>query len=321
MTGVAVCVCTYKRHEQLGRALESLAKIARPEAAFFVIVDNDGSDPRVAIRVDEFRRASEARVEYVVEKRPGISAARNAAFAVSRSAGASAIAMLDDDEWASPDWLAKLLETQSATGSGVVGGPVQPVFPAHSQNLSKYAWLWSARKAFLNGRVYVSCTCNCLIDIPAAAFLGEEPFPNEFGLTGGEDAVFFRRLHRAGVPMAWCEGALVFEGIPEERASLAWMRRRWYRQGFVALACEQMVPDGSGLSPASKTALLCMRFPFYPLFNRKALAHPAVWRLEMERLRGRIEAHLGKQFAEYGREQPASATDNESDRNYHSCVH
>jgi len=299
MDGVAVCICTYRRPAQLSRLLASLARMACPPSTAFVVVDNDGADPAVRDEVVKFREMSAARVEYVVEPEPGISAARNAALAKARWLGAGAVAMLDDDEWASPGWLTSLMQTRDATGAGVVGGPVRPVFPASRQALRRYERLWTIRQGSLDGRLYVSCTCNCLVDLSAVAFLGDRPFPMEFGLTGGEDAVFFRRLHRAGVPMAWSEEALLFEEISDERASLSWMRRRWYRQGNVGVRCERAAPHG--LSPLLKTLLLCARLPPYPLFNRRAFSAPVLWLLESDRVRGRIASHLGLVFKEYGR--------------------
>jgi len=50
-----------------------------------------------------------------------------------------------------------------------------------------------------------------LVDLHAVSILGDSPFESEFGLTGGEDSVFFRRLFFAGVGMAWCEDALLYE--------------------------------------------------------------------------------------------------------------
>jgi succinoglycan biosynthesis protein ExoM len=298
---VAVCVCTYNRPRQLARLLDSLLKLARPAATMFVIVDNDSGTPETRDPVRKFREQCGAPVEYVVEARPGISAARNAGFAAARRAGARMLAMLDDDEWATSDWLMKLLETRNATGAGVVGGPVYPVFTAQKQKSGKYEKLWSVQKGSLNGRLYVYCTCNCLVDLSAAAFLGDHPFPEQFGLTGGEDAVFFRRLHFAGVVMAWSDEAVLFEEIREDRATFGWLRRRWYRHGNAGVRCERAAPDPRGLSPLLRTALLCARLPVYPLVNRKAFDAPLIWMLEAEKVRGRIACHLGMVLEEYGR--------------------
>ena len=298
---VAVCVCTYRRTRQLSRLLDSFLQLTRPAATIFVIVDNDGCNPRTAALVLKFRDSCGSRVEYVTEPGLGISAARNAALATARIAGATAVAMLDDDEWPSPDWLAKMLETRNATGADVIGGPVRPVFTGRKRPPEKYERLWSVQRGLLNGRLHVYCTCNCLIQVSAAKLLGDRPFPDEFGLTGGEDVVFFRRLHFAGVKMAWCDEAVVFEEFAEDRATLAWMRRRWYRHGNAGVRCERASPNPVGLSPLAKTALLCVRLPVYPLFNRAALRMPVLWMLEAEKVRGRIASHLGMVHLDYRR--------------------
>jgi succinoglycan biosynthesis protein ExoM len=285
----------------LGRALDSLAAMVRPKGAIFFVIDNDGKDPEVERRVRAFEASCGARAKYIVEPTPGISAARNAAFAAARSVGAQAIAMLDDDEWVSSNWLMELIETRKSTSAGVVGGPVRPVFAAHGRNLMRYAELWSVRPGRLKGRVHVYCTCNCLIDVPSAAFLGDRPFPAEFGLSGGEDSVFFRRLLFAGVEMAWCEDAVIFEHVGADRANIAWMRRRWYRQGNVGVRCERAAPGPGDGPPWLKTALLCARLPIYPLLNRKVFAAPLLWLFETDRIRGRIACHFGSVVTQYER--------------------
>lgn len=299
---VVVCVCTYRRPLQLSRLLDSLSRIVRHPSTTFLVADNDGSDLDIERRVNEFRRTSGARVEYVIERTPGIAAARNAAFATAASLGADVVAMLDDDEWASPDWLTKLLQARENSGAAIVGGPVHPVFATSRPELAGYEWLWSIRKDYRDGRIYVSCTCNCLIDVSAVvSILGSRPFPVEFGLTGGEDAVFFRRLHNAGIKMTWAEEALLFEEVPDERARFAWIGQRWYRQGNVGVACERAARAPGQLSPWLKSMLLFGRLPVYPLFQRAAFGLPRLWLLEYERLRGRLAAHLGVAFEEYAR--------------------
>jgi succinoglycan biosynthesis protein ExoM len=301
VTPVAVCICTFRRRKQLSRLLSTLRVILRPPSTRFVIVDNDGEDPAIEALVADFRDSTDAPVEYLIERRQGISAARNAAVAAALRMGAGAIAMLDDDEWPSRDWLLNLVATRAASGAAIVGGPVEPVFESTSRVPKKFEWLWSVRKGQLDGKLYVYCTCNCLIDLAAMAFLGDRPFPEEFGVSGGEDAVFFRRLFFAGTEMAWAEEAIVFEEIPAERASMAWIRQRWFRHGNVGVRCERAAPGRNDFSPFLKTVLLCMRFPLYPLLSRSPVRAPFLWVLEAERIRGRMAAHLGVIGQEYGR--------------------
>jgi succinoglycan biosynthesis protein ExoM len=308
---VAVCVCTYKRNRQLGRLLDSLLHLTRPATTMFVIVDNDGRDPETGALVAKFQETCGNRVDYVTEPKVGISAARNAAFTTARKAGATALAMLDDDEWPSPGWLMRFLEARDATGARVIGGPVRPIFGGKRRPPERYERLWTVQRGALNGQLHVYCTCNCLVQVSAMELLGDQPFPDEFGLTGGEDVVFFRRLHFAGVTMAWCDEAVVFEEIPENHATFAWMRRRWYRHGNAGVRCERAAPNPNGIPPLAKTALLCGRLFAYPLFNHATLRMPMLWMLEAEKVRGRIAAHLGMVLFDYGRARsPAEANSN-----------
>jgi succinoglycan biosynthesis protein ExoM len=297
---VAVCVCTYRRPFELERLLNAMSKMARPAGVQFVIVDNDASNPKTRDMVHQFEKACRAPVTYVLEPEPGLSAARNAAFQAARVAGASTVALLDDDEWPSEEWLMQLVETYRSTGAAVVGGPVYPVFEGGAPPPGKYRSFWSVGKGQLRGSTHVYCTCNCLVDLAAVAFLGEQPFASAFNFTGGEDVVFFRRLHAAGIRMAWCDGAIAFEGISAERATFAWLRRRWYRLGNIGVRCERAAPVGEKFAPFPKTLLLLLRLVIYPVLNPRVFAMPWLWLLEAERVRGRLASHAGFVVLQYG---------------------
>ena len=302
MERIAVCVCTYRRPAQLARLLKALAAMPRPPLTNFVIVDNDGGDPHTEDLARDFQNRCGAPVTYTVEREPGLSAARNAAFRAARAAGADTVALLDDDEWPAGQWLTKLIETRSSSGAAVVGGPVSPVFEAERAPPAKYESLWSVQKGRLRRLAHVYCTCNCLIDLAAVAFLGDEPFSGAFRFTGGEDVVFFRRLHAAGIKMAWSDQAVVFEEITSERGTLAWLRRRWYRLGNIGVKCERAAPVRGEVPPLLKTIFLAFRLVIYPLVNRRVFALPFLWLLEAERVRGRLASHAGVVVMQYGRQ-------------------
>ena len=120
---VAVAVCTYRRPDGLARLLAALP--AGAPGAAVIVVDNDGADPRVPAVVATARAAG-LDVRLAVEPRPGISAARNRAFAEAEAAGIGLLALLDDDEWPAPGWLPALLRRREETGAAVVGGVVRP---------------------------------------------------------------------------------------------------------------------------------------------------------------------------------------------------
>ncbi|HEX3431044.1 MAG TPA: glycosyltransferase [Rhizomicrobium sp.] len=299
---IAVCVCTYRRPLSLSRLLNALAEMERPSRTKFVIVDNDGTDLRTRDLVRDFQNACGVPVTYVVETVPGLSAARNAAFKAARTAGATVVALLDDDEWPSGQWLTKLIDARRSTGAAVIGGPVYPVFEPGKEPPAKYRWLWSVQKGRLRGATHVYCTCNCLVDLAVVPLHDDGPFSNAFGFTGGEDVVFFRQLHAAGIKMAWSDEAIVFEKISGERATFAWLRRRWYRLGNVGVKCERAAPVGEAFAPIPKTILLALRLPIYPLVNAQALKKPWLWLLEAERIRGRLASHAGFVVLQYARD-------------------
>jgi len=115
--------------------------------------------------------------------------------------------------------------------------------------------------------------------------------------------VFFRRLHAAGIKMAWSEKAIVFEGISAERATLGWLRRRWYRLGNIGVRCERAAPVRGDMPALAKTMLLTLRMLLYPLFNRRVFTAPLLWLLEGERVCGRLASHAGFTVIQYGREE------------------
>lgn len=298
---IAICACTYKRRFGLIKLLESLAKLEIEQDTSIIIVDNDGTDPKMEGVVLNAPLPPRTTIHYFIEPVPGISAARNRAVAEAANLGAEFIAMLDDDEWATPRWLAELTRVQRETQAAVVGGPVKPVFSENRQNLNKLWSLWGVERMVLNGKPFVFCTCNFLARMDAVLSLGNEPFDKAYGITGGGDTVFFRKLFRDGYQMAWADEALLYEDMPDARANLGWLRQRRYRAGNVAVRWELDVPIPPHPSPVVKTLLSLARFPVFPLtgWGRR---HPLTgWLLEAERLRGRISAHFGHFYSEYKR--------------------
>jgi len=299
-TGLAVGLCTYKRRTSLERTLAhiAIAGKALETPPQVIVVDNDGQDPLVRQSVERFATESGLVVHYRVESRPGISAARNAIFDQAETLNVRFVAMIDDDEWPSPDWLAALLAEQAATSASVVGGPVRPVFPDAAANLRRYARFWSVDRQYLEGKPFVFCTCNFLIDMQAVADIPRPLFNEEFGLSGGGDTVFFRSLFFAGKAMAWTESAWVHEEVPPSRASFAWMRQRRYRVGNHAVRWESIE---SRVRSFVKTLGLVARLPIYPLLRREPEMPFVAWLFEYDKLRGRMASHLGDVFVEYGR--------------------
>lgn len=302
----AVGFCTFRRPDGMARLIDHVAVAAARLGApvTLVTVDNDGSDEGIEALARTRAAAAGLPIEFVVERTPGISAARNAVFARADAIGARFMAMIDDDEWPSPEWLTALDAKRRETGAHVIGGPVSPVFPAHARKLEAIARWWSVEKQFLDGKPFVFCTCNFLIDLHGIREMPRPLFDPRFGLSGGGDTVFFRSLFRAGHAMAWADDARVFEEVPDARASRQWMRSRRYRVGNHAVNWE--VRDQGRVRPLLKTLGLTARLAIYPLLRREPEAPMAGWRFELEKVRGRWNAHRGALYMEYARGEAAA---------------
>jgi len=297
----AVGLATYKRPAGLARVIDHIGvaarQLGRPVA--LIVVDNDGTDPAVAALAADHAARAGLGLHFIVEQTPGIAAARNAVFGRADALGIRFMAMIDDDEWPSADWLVALRARALATGAHIVGGPVSPVFPDNAKRLERIARWWSVQPQLLQGKPFVFCTCNFLIDLHAMQGEPRPLFDPAFGLSGGGDTVFFRGLFFGGHPMAWADKALVHEEVPPARASLSWMRTRRFRVGNHAATWETR--DQGKVRAMVKSAMLTARLAIYPLLGREPEARGVGWLLEMEKVRGRWNAHRGALFMEYAR--------------------
>jgi glycosyltransferase involved in cell wall biosynthesis len=111
---VTVCVCTRNRNELLLHCLDGLARMV-PAADEILVVDNSPGDPLIE------KLASEHGARYVVERRLGLSRARNMAVAQSTS---DVVAFIDDDAVPDEKWLEFLLQPFVDPQVGTVTGRI-----------------------------------------------------------------------------------------------------------------------------------------------------------------------------------------------------
>jgi succinoglycan biosynthesis protein ExoM len=224
---VDICIATFRRPELLRGLLDSLGRQElNGIRARVIVVDND---PEGSAResVDAFRGTTPLPVVYEREPRRGISAARNRALA---RVEADLLAFVDDDETASPRWLATLADAQRRFDADVVFGPVEHELSPEAPEWARLHSIFRRTNRPTGTRVTHGATNNVLI---RRAALGNPPeaFNPAFGLTGGEDTEFSHRLHRAGRRLIWCDEAIVHEKVGAHRATMAWIRQRSYRSG------------------------------------------------------------------------------------------
>ena len=188
---VSVVVPTLNRPLQLQCALRSLFVQEGVAAADLelVVVDN-APDSNAQELVDRIGKQHKRAVRYVAEPRPGVAYARNAGVAAAK---APLIAFLDDDQVASPGWLAALIATQARLDADVVFGPIDGVAAGDDRRqdayLSKFFSRFGPANEGLIDHVY---GCGNSLIRRAALPSSDAPFSPERNEIGGEDDLLFR---------------------------------------------------------------------------------------------------------------------------------
>lgn len=227
---VAVVIPTLRRLDSLARALRSVfaqqGVVARLRE--IVVVDND---PEASSRqtVEALRPASPAPLIWVHAPRPGVATARNAGLAATQ---APLIAFLDDDEAASPGWLAALIEGLETTGADVVFGPIRGRVPEGTGWPSSYLERFFGRDGpRQTGLIAQPHGCGNSLLVRATALPGDAPFHAGSDHIGGEDDVLFAALKARGGRFGWAAEAWVDEFAPPHRATLLYALTRAFAYG------------------------------------------------------------------------------------------
>ncbi len=239
---VDVYICTYRRPQVL-EAIHSVAKQALPPhiRVRLVIADNSAEASARALVADLADKFAIA-VHYLHAPGANISIARNACLDF---AGCDWIAFLDDDELASPGWLANLLAKGAC--ADIVFGPVQAIYGDAAPHWLRSGDYHSARVVYRNGRIDTGYAGNVLMRRSAVEAAGVR-FDLQHGVSGGEDTMFFGKLAAAGLRLAEAPEALATEPVPDQRATLQWLARRILRSGR-SHAEMVLATSGAGVSP------------------------------------------------------------------------
>jgi GT2 family glycosyltransferase len=230
-----VCVPTCRRPEMLRLTLQSLVDQTGPTRFAVVVVENDPAGMAGAAMANAFFSAGLLEGLCVVEAQPGNCRACNRAFGEARRrfASASYVLMIDDDEVADPEWLARMIDAARERQVDIVGGPVVPHFlDGVPEALARHPVYWPAysRSGFVP-MIYGSG--NFLIRRQAFELLSHPEFDLRFNFLGGGDTDFFTRCRRAGLTFYWEQAARVVETVPSARARAEWVVRRGLRIGAV----------------------------------------------------------------------------------------
>lgn len=181
------------------------------------VVDNEVTKTAQAT-VQAVAEDSPIRIHYTHQPRRGIPFARNAALDLARQREWTWIALIDDDEVPSPDWLSQHLRTVHLCSAQVSYGAVVQVHDLPPPSW----WKVDVPSADPEGTLLQRASTNNvlfsrdLIDEEKGALRFDEDL-----LHGYEDLDFFERAHSRNYRIVWAPKAVVTERVPASRSQPA----------------------------------------------------------------------------------------------------
>ena len=238
---LSVIVCTYNRCRLLDGSLQALAGQVAPESLSWevVVVDNNCTDATASI-VQQAQTKFSVPLRRVVEKKQGLSNARNCGITATRG---RYLVFTDDDIRPSPDWVEAIWQTFKQEHCDGVAGPVELDWP-----LARPTWLIDellSSLAYANyGPVMRALTVNHEPPLGANMAFARTVF-NRVGnfdptlgrigkkLLGGEETELFDRILRAGFKVLYQPRAVVHHAVEPERVRKGYFRKLYYYGGQV----------------------------------------------------------------------------------------
>ena len=244
MLRLSLIVATYNRSASLINALESVAQQNAPASEWECIVINNNSSDDTPERFAEFAAAHpDLNMRMVTELRQGLSFARNRGI---RESEAEYIAIIDDDERISPDFISSYISLFDSTPDAVAaGGPIVAEYPSGrprwmshftERPVANTMYFGDKVREFPEGRIPGGG--NMAMRRSAVRRYGV--FDTSLGyvgdsLIGGEESDLFERLRIAEAKYYYVPTAVMYHIIPPEKLTQKYLSRLSYNIGVSQL--------------------------------------------------------------------------------------
>lgn len=244
MLRLSLIVATYNRSASLIRALESVAEQDAPISEWECIVVNNNSTDDTQERFAEFVAAHpDVNVRMVTELRQGLSFARNRGI---RESEAEYIAIIDDDERISPNFITSYISLFDNTpDAAAAGGPIVAEYPSGrprwmshftERPVANTMYFGDKVREFPDGRIpgggnmamRRSAVRRYGVFDTSLGYVGES-------LVGGEESDLFERLRIAEAKYYYVPTAVMYHIIPTEKLTAEYLKRLSYNIGVSQL--------------------------------------------------------------------------------------
>jgi glycosyltransferase involved in cell wall biosynthesis len=235
---ISSIICTYRRPDTLGAAIQSLRNQTLSAKQYeIIVVDNNSRDGTAEI-VRKHQEDASPHLHYVLENQQGLSHARNAGI---RKARADIVAFVDDDAVAEPNWLSSLLDVYDKVADAwAVGGKVLPIWGGERpkwlqgkllRGVSLVEWGEEERPLKWPERVI-----GTNFSFRKRVFSEIGTFSTDLGrrgrlLLGHEDTEIQERIHKLGKLVFYTPRAAVRHHVPVDRMTKHYFYNRAYGTG------------------------------------------------------------------------------------------
>jgi glycosyltransferase involved in cell wall biosynthesis len=238
---ISIILCTYNRAQRLEQALKSLQKMASPVGSSWelIIVDNNSNDNTERV-VQKFMNDSSVDVKYIIEKRQGVSHARNTGV---RQASGDIIVFTDDDCIVDRYWIASILnEFKSDASIAGFGGRVElynhidrPV----SIRVHKEKTVFSSTDKLFN--LIIGCNMGFVRSVFDEIGMFDANFGAGSRFASAEDSDFLYRVYKKGFKIIYSPDVLVYHNHGRGNDAQIELLYRGYALGHGAFYCKYIL--------------------------------------------------------------------------------
>jgi succinoglycan biosynthesis protein ExoM len=230
MNHLVVGIPTYKRPLMLEKLIHSIYACNIDKEFILIIdiliVDND-LDRTAEASSSKFKSEcpSDFKLHYHNYPIKGLSNVRNEIIHRALKFEPDYIVFIDDDEYVTKNWLNELIYSVVSNDGNMAMGPVLPDF---EKKVSLAISHWFFRPQHDNGDILDFIITGNLI--MCSKFLKEHDlkFDPRFNTSGSEDSYFGISVLKKNGSIYSASKAVVYETIPEKRATLKWLLKRRY---------------------------------------------------------------------------------------------